>query len=317
MTGPAGPTERPVRYVSMPGSPYTGSTLLGLLLANHPSCASIGAATGLTAKVDLSTYRCSCGTRFVECDFWRRVADRTVEQGHPVTIFKKNYWNTHVRISNRRWLNGLVVSSLGNRSLNALRDATIGTVAPVRRRVAEARVSSWSLARAVLDETDTSVFVDTARDHQRPRYLAGTPQLDVKVIHLVRDPRGNSASIMKHTGVDVARAARRWRHSNVEARRVRPSFPPGAWMPLHYEALCARPQETLDRVARFIGIDPIPLADYLQTTEQHVIGNKMRLGAVSEIREDRTWRDLLSEGDLQTIARVAGSASHQLGFDWP
>jgi len=48
-----------------------------------------------------------------------------------------------------------------------------------------------------------------------------------------------------------------------------------------------------------------------------VIGNSMRLSAVSEIREDRTWRETLSEGDLETIARVAGSASHHLGFDWP
>jgi hypothetical protein len=173
------------------------------------------------------------------------------------------------------------------------------------------------LARAVLDETNKPVFVDTARDHQRPRYLAGSPRLDVKVIHLVRDPRGNSASIMKHTGVDVTRAARRWRHANAEADRLRRAFPADAWMPLHYEELCAEPQGTLDRVARFIGIDPVPLSGYLQTTEQHVIGNSMRLSAVSEIREDRTWRETLSEGDLQTIARVAGSASHHLGFDWP
>jgi Sulfotransferase family len=317
MTGPAQSTRTPVRYVSMPGSPYTGSTLLGMLLANHPSCASIGAATGLTAKVDLDTYVCSCGTRFLDCGFWHRVADRTTEQGHPVTVFKKDYWNTHVRISNRRWLNGIVVSSLGNVALNAVRDATIGRTGLVRRRVAEARLASWSLARAVLDETNKPVFVDTARDHQRPRYLAGSPRLDVKVIHLVRDPRGNSASIMKHTGVDVTRAARRWRHANAEADRLRRAFPADAWMPLHYEELCAEPQGTLDRVARFIGIDPVPLSGYLQTTEQHVIGNSMRLSAVSEIREDRTWRETLSEGDLETIARVAGSASHHLGFDWP
>jgi hypothetical protein len=70
-------------------------------------------------------------------------------------------------------------------------------------------------------------------------------------------------------------------------------------------------------VARFIGIEPLPLSGYLQSTEQHVIGNSMRLSAVSEIREDRTWLETLSEGDLETIARVAGSASHHLGFDWP
>jgi len=91
-------TLPPVRYVSMPGSPYTGSTLLGMLMANHPACTSIGAATGLTAKVDLDTYLCSCGLLFTECCFWHRIARRTEELGYPVTVFKTNFWNTHVRV---------------------------------------------------------------------------------------------------------------------------------------------------------------------------------------------------------------------------
>jgi hypothetical protein len=37
-------TLAPVRYVSMPGSPYTGSTLLVMLMAIYPACTSIGAA---------------------------------------------------------------------------------------------------------------------------------------------------------------------------------------------------------------------------------------------------------------------------------
>jgi hypothetical protein len=310
-------TRTPVPYISMPGSPYTGSTLLGLLLANHPACTSIGAATGLPHKVDLATYRCSCGALFVECRFWRQIAKRTEELEHPVTVFKKDFWNTHVRVSRRRWLNGLVVSSLGSRTLNAARDAVVGWAPPIRRRVAEARSSTWSLAKAVLEETGKTVFVDTARYHQRPRYLGGSPGLHVKVIHLVRDPRGNAASIMKHTGVDVAHAARQWRHYNVEADRVRRLFPTGSWMRLHYEELCARPQDTLDRVARFIGVDPIPLAEYLQPSERHVIGNSMRLEAVAEIQEDLSWRDHLDDEDLRVIARLAGSASHRLGFEWP
>jgi len=295
-------TPAPVRYVSMPGSPYTGSTLLGMLMTNHPACTSIGAATGLTAKVDLDTYLCSCGVLFKECCFWRRIAQRTEELGYPVTVFKTNFWNTHVRVSRRRWLNGLVVSSLGNPSLTAIRDATIARTPPVRRRVSEARVSTWSLARSVLEETGRTVFVDTAR---------------LKVIHLVRDPRGNAASIMKHTGVDVARAAHQWRHYNVEADRVGRSFPREAWMRLHYEELCAQPQETLDRVARFIGVDPIPLSDHLRTSERHVIGNSMRLGGVEAIREDRSWMERLDADDLRVIARVTGAASHDLGYDWP
>lgn len=317
MTETAALTRTKVPYVSMPGSPYTGSTLLGMLLANHPACASIGAATGLPAKIDLGTYRCSCGVRFTDCPFWSRIAERTEDLEHPVTVFKKDFWNTHVRVSRRRWLNGVFVSSLGNSSLNAARDMAVGWTPPLRRRMAEARVSTWSLARAVLEETGKTVFVDTARYHQRPRYLQGSPRLDLKVIHLVRDPRGNAASIMKHTGVDAATAARRWRHYNVEADRVRRLFPEDSWLRLHYEELCAGPQQTLDMVARFIGVDPIPLARYLEPSERHVIGNSMRLETVEEIREDRSWIERLSDEDLRVIARLTSSASHRLGYEWP
>jgi len=201
--------------------------------------------------------------------------------------------------------------------LTAIRDATVGRTPPVRRRVSEARATTWSLARSILEETGRSVFVDTARDHQRPRYLAGAPGLRLKVIHLVRDPRGNVASIMKHTGVDVGHAARQWRHYNVEADRVGRSFPRGAWMRLHYEELCSQPQETLERVARFIGVEPIPVSDHLQPSEHHVIGNSMRLSGVGAIREDRSWMERLSDGDLRVIARVTGAASHDLGYEWP
>jgi hypothetical protein len=309
--------ETAIPYVCMPGSPYTGSTLLGMLLGNHPSCASIGAATGLTARVDLSVYVCSCGARFTDCGFWGRVARRTVELEHPVTIFEKDFWNTHVRVSHRRSLNGLLVSSLGSVPLNVARDALIGRVGPVAKRVSQARFASWSLARAVLEETGKGVFVDTARDHQRPRYLVGMPLLDVKVIHLVRDPRGNVASIMKHTNVGVRTAARQWRHYNVEAARISRYVPPESWMLLHYEELCDAPQATLDRVARFLGVEPAPITELLEPSERHVIGNSMRLRVLDEIREDLSWQPTLRGRDLRTIGRVVGATSHRLGYDWP
>ena len=178
-------------------------------------------------------------------------------------------------------------------------------------------MSSWSLARAVLAATGKDVFVDTARDHQRPKYLLGEPMLDVKVIHLVRDPRGNTASIVKHTGVNVAKAARQWRHYNMEADRLRHRFATGSWMRLHYEDLCADPQGTLDRIAAFIGVDPAPIPGDLGAVEHHIIGNSMRRSGVGEIREDRTWREALTDEDLKVIARTTRSASHRLGYGWP
>ena len=311
------PEAKPIPYVCMPGSPFTGSTLLGMLLNEHPACASIGAATGLIRKVDLTTYACSCGKLYRDCGFWRHIATRTAELGYPVDIFQTNFWNTHLRVSHNRFLNALLVRSLGSDALNDARDVLVRALPGVRRAASDAGWRSWSLAATVLERTGKRIFVDTARDHQRPKYLARHPLLDVRVIHLVRDARGNSASLMKHAGLDAVTAARQWTRFNLEAMRVRRYFPDHAWMTLRYEELCADPAGTLDRIARFLGVEPVRLRPDPHDPDRHVIGNPMRLRALSEIREDLSWHARLTRQDLDAIGRIAGAASRRLGFTWP
>ena len=309
--------QRRIRYVCMPGSPFTGSTLLGLLLNEHPDCASIGAATGLIKEVDLATYSCSCGRLFRECDFWIEIAARTEALGHPVNIYKTDFWNTHLRIFRNREINALLVRSLGSTTINDARDAFVTRTPPIRNAISKMGWNTWSLATAVLEKTGKTVFVDTARDHQRPKYLARHPLLDIRVIHLIRDPRGNSASIMKRSGVDAATAAREWRHYNVEAARVRRYLPEKSWMTLHYEDLCADPAGVLDRISDFLEVRRAGTHPKPEDPTRHVIGNPMRLRALSEIREDRSWQTQLNGADLKSIARIAGAASRDLGFSWP
>jgi hypothetical protein len=306
-----------IRYVCMPGSPFTGSTLLGSLLAEHPDCASIGAAVGLIRRSDLSTYQCSCGRLFRDCEFWNDIAARTRALGHPVNVFKTNFWNTHLRLSHNRLVNALLVRSLRSDRLNEVRDIVVDRLPGVRRAVSEMGWNTWSLAKAVIERTGKTVFVDTARDHQRPKYLAGHPLLDIRVIHLIRDPRGNSTSIMKHTGVDAATAAREWKRYNVEAARVRRYLPDTSWMTLHYQDLCADPGRVLDRISDFLGVERVSTQPILQPAESHIIGNKMRLKGRSEVREDLSWQTRLSGAELASIARIAGSTSRDFGFSWP
>jgi sulfotransferase family protein len=306
-----------IRYVCMPGSPYTGSTLLGWLLNEHPDCTSIGAATGLIRRVDLSNYRCSCGRLYRECEFWNDITTRTRALGHPVNVYQTNFWNTHLRLSENRLVNAVLVRSLGWDPINEVRDAVVEKVPSVQAAISKMGWNTWSLASAVLERTGKSVFVDTARDHQRPKYLATHPLLDLKVIHLVRDPRGNSASIMKHSGVDVATAARQWRHYNVEADRTRRYLPAESWMSLRYEDLCADPGGVLDRISDFLGVERAPMSPAIDDGEHHIIGNPMRLRGRGEIREDLSWQTRLGGAELSTIARIAGSTSHRLGFSWP
>lgn len=307
----------PVRYVCLPGCRFTGSTLLGSLLNEHPDCASIGAATGLIRRTDLSTYRCSCGELFRACAFWNHIEARTRALGHPVNVFETNFWNTHLRLSRHHVANAVLARSLKSGPLNRIRDAVVSIVPGARAAVARMGWNTWSLASAVLERTGKTVFVDTARDHQRPKYLSRLPMLDVKVIHLVRDPRGNSASIMKHTGVDVATAARQWAHANVEAARVRRYLPQESWLSLHYEALCADPAGIMERISEFLRIGPPRMQHGFRDSVSHIIGNKMRMKGLGEIREDLSWQTSLGDAELSTIARIAGPTSRNMGYVWP
>jgi hypothetical protein len=309
--------RRRIRYVCIPGSPFTGSTLLGTLLNEHPDCASIGAAVGLLPSADLSTYRCSCGRLFRDCEFWNDIAARTQALGHPVNVFETNFWNTNLRLSQNRLINALLVRSLRWDPLNDFRDALVGRFRRATTAIAHMGWHTWSLASAVLERTGKTVFIDTSRDHQRPKYLARHPSLDLKVIHLIRDPRGNSASIMKHTGADAATAAREWRRYNVEAARVRRYLPQDSWMTLHYEDLCADPEGVLGQISDFLGVDRASKQQESPAGESHIIGNKMRLKGRSEVREDLSWQTKFSGAELAAIARIAGFTSRRFGFNWP
>jgi hypothetical protein len=234
-----------------------------------------------------------------------------------VNVFETNFWNTHLRLSRNHLTNALLVRSLGWDALNRGRDAVVGRIPAARAAISRMAWNTWSLASAVLERTGKSVFVDTARDHQRPKYLGSFAMLDVKVIHLIRDPRGNSASIMKHTGVDAATAARQWTHSNAEAARVRRYLPQERWMSLHYEALCADPGGVLDRISDFLGIGRPMMQQGFRNSVSHIIGNKMRMKGLGEIREDLSWQTTLGSAELSAIARIAGSTSRGLGYSWP
>jgi hypothetical protein len=204
------------------------------------------------------------------------------------------------------------VRSLGSKWLGHFRHIVTGKVPAVKRAIEEMGLNTWSLAQAVLEQTGKSVFVDTTRNHQRPTYLATHPLLGVKVIHLIRDPRGNVASMIKHKGMSTAAAARTWKRINVAAARTRRCVPQESSMILKYEDLCAAPQDVINRISDFIGVERAILTP--SSGEHHVIGNSMRLNGVAHIREDRSWQTSLSREQIRTISRITEATSRRLGL---
>ncbi len=306
-----------VPYVCLPGASFCGSTLLAFLLNSHSRIASIGAAVGLVPRAAAADYRCTCTRLLSACPFWAEVARRMGEGGFPLRPDSVR-WPTRFEVSRHRLVNGPLVRSLRSAPLDILRDATLLSWGPLRRRLDRAGAYSRELARAVLAAAAKGVFVDSSRDPMRVRYLAASPGIDLRAIHLVRDVRGNAASLMRHYGIaDAGRAARIWRRANLEAERVRHRLPAGRWLRVLYTDLCRDLEGTLASLHGFLGLEPEPPPPNFRHAESHILGNPMRLSGAGEVREDLSWQTLLSAVDLRAIARVAGSANRAFGYNWP
>ena len=114
--------------------------------------------------------------------------------------------------------------------------------------------------------------------------------------------------------LSFADATWEWRRSTEEADSVIRTLSQDQWTEVHYEDLCARPKEALDRLFRFIDVVPVQGLTHLGSEENHIIGNGMRFDMASEVRLDDRWKSNLGAHELRIFDEIAGPLSRRLGY---
>jgi hypothetical protein len=307
-------TVRKLPYLYITGAGYSGSTLLALLLNAHPEIASVGEGAALTRNP--RDHRCSCGDCISECPFFRAIEKRINELG---TRFSLQQWNMRFEVSRRRLLNIPLVRPLRSTPLEEVRDRLVRFVPGYRKAIETLATMNLHFAQAVIGVTGKTVFADAEKDSIRIKFLRDIHELDLRAVHLVRDVRAGTASIMRNKRIaDSTRATRLWLRANTNSERAKRYLSPDRWLTVTYSDLCLNTQKVMDRLADFVGARRFPVPSSIYEAEHHILGNKMRLkrddGAVLA---DNSWEGALSEQQLRVIARVAGEANRRFGFDWP
>jgi hypothetical protein len=313
---------------------HSGSTMLAMLLAAHPDICTVGELK-LSAKSmgDVERYRCSCGHMIRECPFWSAVADEMAKRGCPFDI-------ADARTGYRSCGGGLARRVLGplhrGPVLEGLRDFVLGLSPAWRREVAEIHQRNAELVATLCRMSGAMMVVDSSKLAVRLKFLLRNPELDVKVVRLVRDGRGVSLTYMDPSrfadaadpasrgggtglarpapAVSMAEAAREWRRSNEEAERLLAGLDRRRWLRIRYEDLCSDPRGTLAGVFEFLGVEPAKWRPDFRCLKYHVIGNGMRLDATSRILLDDRWRTVLTDADLRQFDRVAGQMNRRCGY---
>ena len=283
-----------------------------MLLGMHPSMVGMGELTRFFEHwlLDLP---CSCGAPLRECSFWKQVLDR-VRQAIPDLSIPQG----------ARLTRGVELA------LN-IYPLALGLGLPNGKRYGRL----WAAMIAAIQElSHTPTLVDSSKSAKRiaarPSALARFANLQVGVIHLVRDPRAVTWSYLRgnnlrleagEAGVKAGGALRAlpsWALSNYRVHLGRKTYPAG-YIRLRYEDFVTSPADELSRIGDAFGFEVQPLHSVLEERKpllagHGVAGNRVRRARPVALHMDDEWRHKLP-GHARALAALFYPLARLYGYD--
>ena len=237
------PVKDPVKVIFLGGAGRSGSTVLGRVLGQVPGFLAAGELRYLWQRGLVEDRLCGCGRRFRQCPFW----DRVLREG----FGGREKVDLAAALAAERAVGRVrhLPAALAGRRESHGRAAVVEAH---RRRLA-------ALYRAVRAVSGCRVIVDSSKLPLYGHLLASVPEIDLHVVHLVRDPRATAYSWLRAkalpdgvaAGVMERRAAWKsallwdvWNAATLALFAGRP----GRYQRVRYEDFVARPRETVAAV---------------------------------------------------------------------
>lgn len=297
------------RVLFVGGLGRSGSTLIERLLGELPGVCAVGEVVHMWRRGVVMDERCGCGEPFHACPFWREVGESAFGGWDKV--------DTHRLMQ----LQGLV-----DRTRHIPLLAAPSLMRPAFRRALDEYLSYYlRLYAAIGKASGCGTVIDSSKNASLAFCLNRAPQLDLRVVHTVRDSRAVAYSWTKQVSrPDAAEggymatfspvtSAFQWHAQNGAMQLLARLGTPT--LRVRYEDLTAAPEATLRRIAAFAGVPAGGELSFLtsgggthaaELSATHTAsGNPMRFvtGRV-EIRRDDAWRDAMRARDRRLVSAL-------------
>lgn len=294
------------------GTGRSGSTLVSNVMGQLPGCITVGEARYTWGRGVAGNHLCGCGLPFADCPFWSEVmAD--VSAGHPSLDAAGMAERIDARLRVR------LVPAMELRRLRGLPevpphadDAAIADLyhALARRPGAE---------RAIIDSSKLPPYA---------RLLDGLPEVEVFLVHVVRDPRATAfswrrakatrddADAERMPRLSIERSSVIWLLWNLMVPRW---WPDSRRMTVRYEDFVDDPARELARIAKALGTtvpEGLIEGSALHLAPTHsVAGNPDRLdaGAV-RVRRDDEWRSAMPALHRWVVTALCAPGLRRFGY---
>ena len=303
------------RILYLGGLGRSGTTLVERLLGELPSVCALGEVVHLWQRDIRDDERCGCGARFSGCTFWKRVG-----------IAAFGGWG-NVDVDRVHALRDVV-----ERTRHIPRLASANLPAAQRADVREYAGYYAKVYAAAAEVSGAAVVVDSSKHSALAHVLRWADDVDLRVVHVVRDARGVAYSWTKTvarpetdgsdemTRYSPGRSALLWNAHNaafgllsrlgVPVRRIR------------YEQFLTDPRAALRDLAEYAGV-PADAADlaflgdgYADLRVGHsAAGNPMRFSVGRlPMRRDDDWMRSLPSGQRRLVGAVCAPMLRAYGY---
>jgi len=152
-----------------------------------------------------------------------------------------------------------------------------------------------------------------------PDAIARLPELlsvfsQAKILHLVRDPRPNVASLVKRQYLPLPIAAQRWKDWNLAGLAAQQWQGEDRIFRLRYEDLLQEPELTLQQVCDFLNLAFHPQMLNLQASAATQAEDAYVKPAIDTAALTK-WKTDLRTRDLAQIERICGDLMMKLGYE--
>lgn len=305
----------PMKVLYVAGMPRSGSTLFDLMAGQLPGHCDVGELFYLWPGI-LRNQLCACGRPFADCPFWHSVGQSAFGGWDRVDTQEVLALQRQVDTTSR-----LPLAQLGR---------LLPSHAAAVKRYLDLTTRVYGGAACAVG---ADVVVDSSKRPSTAFLLAGAPNVDVRVTHLIRDPRGvvnswnRDVPLPKGSGAQshlkrrpTRQIVRRWITVNLMIEALSSKGVPTARV--RYEDLVANPVDTMGDVLRLFGKQPSPAdtsflgPDGLETGSSHAIAGgrvRMRTGTVP-LRLDEAWRRELPRWKSRVTTVATSALMRRYGY---
>ncbi len=298
----------PVKVLYIAGWGRSGSTILTNVLGQVDGFFAAGELRYLWQRNLLDGHNCGCGEGFADCRIWSGVVGRAGIGVDDATM--------HDRIAH----------AAGDQRIPAMILRGSGYPARLLGEGAERLVS---LYRGIRDELGCRVVVDSSKVPSYGFLLGGLPGIDLRVLHLVRDPRAVAYSwlrkkMQKDVGREMIRRSAfesgwRWAIRNAEVDMLWRGDSPRV-VRMRYESFIDRPEHCLRTILSLMGEEdaalPIVRPGVVLLGSTHTSSgnpNRFQTGE-TELRRDDEWRRKMRARDRRVVTSLTWPQLLGYGF---